>query len=561
MKREPPLAHVGLAVVVSCVLVQASPAFASVPGDVAAARVSEASYRHFLDDMLYTHDGDNRGPYGPEHDLARDNIAMLMSHFGLDVTLEPFDWEGNTYYNVAGTKTGATYPEQIYVMGAHFDSVDNPGADDNASGVALMLETARVLSDYDSDYTVRFVAFNLEERGIGSFEYVDEHLDDDIVGMISWDMVAYDMGTYSVSIESTRAASEPWQIALADAVETYGGGLTPVVGTGGGSDHIPFEWAGIPACLLIESATYSNPYFHAPEDSVDTPCYIDYAYAAQITRAAVGFLVDQAGISVPIPNADHDADGDVDMDDYAQFDLCFDPGVSPGPECGFFDLDVDDDVDCTDWKLFEVVWTGPPGDPPVYTPCRSMRPSGADAGSRCISVRPPDTDAPMALLVRGWPAEEDVSCVWGYVQSEGRLGALPVHQTRDEWGTVTVCDEAIIPSVAYTVEGEFENGGDPSMLAEVCVIMASWGDTVGHFADGAWTPPDGMVDFNDITSLVDAFRHLPTAPPTYRADLVGASGTECIPDMNIDFLDISAAVEAFRGHDYWETASCPPPCD
>ena len=63
--------------------VPAMPAVAeSVAGRVAAARVREESYRHYLDDMLYTHVGDDRSITGPQHDLARDNIEMLMTSFG-----------------------------------------------------------------------------------------------------------------------------------------------------------------------------------------------------------------------------------------------------------------------------------------------------------------------------------------------------------------------------------------------------------------------------------------------------------------------------------------------
>jgi len=56
-------------------------------------------YRYFMEDRLYAHDGDNRG-FGPEHDLCRDEIESLFAHYGLDVTLHPFQWSGNTDYNV-----------------------------------------------------------------------------------------------------------------------------------------------------------------------------------------------------------------------------------------------------------------------------------------------------------------------------------------------------------------------------------------------------------------------------------------------------------------------------
>ena len=79
---------------------------------MAADDVSEASYVDFMDNWLYTHDGDNRGPSGPELILARDNIEYLMDGFGLTVTLEPFTYGGGTYHNVVGTQLCNTYPDQ-----------------------------------------------------------------------------------------------------------------------------------------------------------------------------------------------------------------------------------------------------------------------------------------------------------------------------------------------------------------------------------------------------------------------------------------------------------------
>jgi len=297
-----------LAVGLSITVVSAAPA--SDEGQAAADQVSETSYRYFLGDnqgvegILYTHAGDNRGPNGPEHDPARDNIAAHFESYGLTVTLEPF-YYGGTYYNVVATKLGTVYPDQEYIVGGHYDSVSNPGADDNASGVASVLEAARILSQYESDCTIRFVGFDMEEAGlVGSSAYVDDHYADDILGMISADMVAYDPGTNYACIYGS-SASNPIKSALAAAITEYSGGLT--CGDHGqldASDHAPFEWAGFQACLLIEGEVWSNPYYHTQQDNVDMPGYINYEYAVKMTRAIVGFLVDHAGVQVPIDTLD-----------------------------------------------------------------------------------------------------------------------------------------------------------------------------------------------------------------------------------------------------------------
>jgi hypothetical protein len=272
---------------------------ASGPGLAAANQVSQTSYQDFMENWLYTHDGDNRGS-GPEHDLARDNIETFFTLYGLDVTLEPFQYGGNTYYNVVGTLRGTVHPGQIYIIGAHFDSVDNPGADDNASGTSLVLEAARILSQYESDATIRFIAFDREEQGlIGSDAYVQSHLLDNILGMISADMVAYDSGTNSGQLYG-QAASDPLKNAVAAAVLEYGDGLGIAIGGAlDASDHAPFEWANYQACVLIEQGWGANPHYHQQSDSVDTPNYIDYGFATRMTRSVVGWLVDTAGVDVP----------------------------------------------------------------------------------------------------------------------------------------------------------------------------------------------------------------------------------------------------------------------
>jgi hypothetical protein len=273
-------------------------ASASEAGMAAAEQVSEASYRDILDNWLYTHAGDNRG-FGPEHDLARDNIESLFLLYGFDVQLHPFQQSATTYYNVVATKTGTVHPTQEYIIGAHYDSVDNPGADDNASGTAALLEIARILSQYDSAYTIRLIAFDREEQGlVGSYAYVADNAGADILGMVSADMIAYNLGTNAGTIHG-GSGSTPLKNAMVSAVNEYGDGLTPIpAGTSGGSDHAPFENAGYEAVLLIED--WGNPNYHTQDDNVDVPNYIDYPFAVRMTRSLIGWLVDAAEVDIAV---------------------------------------------------------------------------------------------------------------------------------------------------------------------------------------------------------------------------------------------------------------------
>lgn len=266
--------------------------------------VRQSSYTNYLtaSDFLYTHTGDGRGLYDAEHDLARQNIATTLSSFGLTTTLEPFTYNSTTYYNVVARQPGAINPQNVYIVGAHFDSVGNPGADDNASGVSGVLEAARVLSQGTFDATLLFVAFDREEQGlIGSHAYVDAHATDNILGMISLDMIAWNNPSTpnTARIYSNYAA---FRSSLAAALATYGG-LTPLADNGiYGSDDYYFGQHGTPSALTIENYG-GNPYYHRAGDAVDTPSYLDYAYATQFTRGAVGFLADSAGIlQIPEPS-------------------------------------------------------------------------------------------------------------------------------------------------------------------------------------------------------------------------------------------------------------------
>jgi len=264
-------------------------------------QVSQTYYTHALNDLLYTHYGDNRGGGTVGNVQAAANIYAQFQSFGLQTFYDPFTNGSSTYNNVVGVLPGLTRPNDIYIVGAHFDSANNPGADDNASGTAGVIEAARVLSQYQFEATIVFIGFNLEEWGlIGSSAYAAAHASDNILGMISLDMIAYNpagAGYNSANIYG-RTTSDPLKNALAGALWTYGGLTSYIGGPIDASDHAPFEWQGKQACLLIEANVWTNPYYHQQLDSVDTPNYIDYAYATNMVRGTVGYL---AGAAVLIP--------------------------------------------------------------------------------------------------------------------------------------------------------------------------------------------------------------------------------------------------------------------
>lgn len=279
---------------------------AATVGDVVNL-VSKSQYVEFMDKWLFTHDGHNRlAGSGPEHDKARDSIHAFFSGLsGVSSSIQHWTYGSMSGDNVVAELRGVKNPQKILILGAHYDSVGNPGADDNASGTAAVMEAARVLSQFRFDYTIRFIAFDREEQGLyGSAAYAQRssYLGEFIVGMVSLDMIAYNDKGANQAFIFGRETSNPLKNALKAAIDLYGNGIAATIrGQSDYSDHAPFEWYGYEACLLIEDYR-NNPYYHKPQDSFDTPGYLDFDYATNLTRSAVGWAAGQAGLqAVPEP--------------------------------------------------------------------------------------------------------------------------------------------------------------------------------------------------------------------------------------------------------------------
>lgn len=272
-------------------------------GEVAVALVSQTTFEDIHQDTLYTHNGHNKARNGAQHNPCRDSILTQFQSFGLNASLWPFTYLGQTQHNVVAEKVGTTRPEDIYIVGAHYDTVSNPGADDDASGVAAMLVIAQIVSQWPADATIRFVAFDMEEVGlVGSAAYAQaiHNQGDNVVAMVQLEMLAYrGTGGNNVRIYG-RTSSNPVKQALATAFTDYAGLIPNDGGQFDASDHASFEAVGYQACVTSEYDWGGNPHYHQPTDSVDTPNYLDYTYAVQVTKGALGWLVEAAGVQVPV---------------------------------------------------------------------------------------------------------------------------------------------------------------------------------------------------------------------------------------------------------------------
>jgi hypothetical protein len=270
------------------------------------SQVSQANYTDILYNQLFTHVGDNRSVKGgAQHDPAAANIFISLRRSGLTTMYDPFTYttSGTTYdcKNIIAIKQGTTNPDDIYIVGAHYDSTGYSGADDNASGVAGVLEAARVMARYDFASTVIFCAFDCEEWGLyGGAHMAADYANANIRAMVSLDMISWNMPS-KPNQALLYGNSSTIKQAFGTAMTTYSNGITwSDGGDWAASDQYPFETRGFSTCWLYEAQKQGNTSIHGPNDNVDrTDGYIDYAYATKMTRGLVGYMATAAGFIGP----------------------------------------------------------------------------------------------------------------------------------------------------------------------------------------------------------------------------------------------------------------------
>ena len=261
------------------------------------------------DALAYCNELGSRYSYNTlELDQAASYLYGQLSAAGLSVGYDVFVSNGTTMKNVAAELPGAGLQSGgIYIICAHYDSTSSdpynaaPGADDNASGSAAVLEAARILSQHRFAHTLRFVLFAGEEQGLrGSAHYAAAAHDrgDSIEGVINLDMIGYESVPPNDHRVELHAGTDPASIALADAmmaaISVYGVQLAPEKITSGAttrSDHASFWSQGYPAVLGIEDQQDSSPYYHK---NMDTLAHMRTSLMVQFTKAGVATLAEIA---------------------------------------------------------------------------------------------------------------------------------------------------------------------------------------------------------------------------------------------------------------------------
>ncbi len=257
---------------------------------------------------------------------AEHYLASQLGHYGYQVKRQTYECEDVD--GAGATKTfqvsnlevelpGTSNPEEIIVIGAHYDTVNHksavtPGSDDNASGTAGVLALARMMREYKPARTIRFVLFVNEEppwfwtEKMGSRVYsrTAKQRGEKITAMLSLEMIGFysDTQEYPPIVGAAYPSTGDFiafvgmsntEPLVTLCVETFrastefpceGAALPWLVPRVGSSDHWSFWVDGYAAAMVTDTATYRNKNYHK---STDTPDTLDYQKMSRVVSGLV----------------------------------------------------------------------------------------------------------------------------------------------------------------------------------------------------------------------------------------------------------------------------------
>ena len=242
---------------------------------------------------------------------AADFLEASLAEAGYKINRQNYQVENQTCCNLEVENRGTKYPEQIVVVGAHYDSVyGSPGANDNASAVAATLALARRFAGEKTAKTIRFVMFANEEPPffltgqMGSMVYAKscKAKGETIVAMLSLETIGYysdqpisqkypfpfsmvypSTGNF-IGFVSNLSSRKLLHAVIASfrkncKFPSQGGAIPEIIPGVNWSDHWSFWRCGYPAVMVTDTALFRYPYYHLPED---TPDKIDYDSLARV---------------------------------------------------------------------------------------------------------------------------------------------------------------------------------------------------------------------------------------------------------------------------------------
>jgi aminopeptidase YwaD len=279
--------------------------------------------RNQLEEDLHALVGERHPLTSPHHlQQAEAYLYRQLSEAGLTVTAHDFEALGRTYRNVIATAPPISAHDELppLILGAHFDTVEgSPGADDNASALAVILHVARQVRGMTLIRPIRIIAFNLEEENLlGSSAYTSllRENGETIHGAIILECVGY---------ASHQQGSQQTPPGLPISIPTIGDFLgvignersraltvsvthsmkphlpiIPLIVPGNGeqlpdtrrSDHTSFWEQGFPAVMLTDTANFRNPHYHRPTDTLDT---LNLDFIASVADGVTAAVIELAG--------------------------------------------------------------------------------------------------------------------------------------------------------------------------------------------------------------------------------------------------------------------------
>ena len=256
-----------------------------------------------------------------------DYIQSFYQDIGLSVHTEPYDYTNFKVGNIVAEISTGPRPSHRYLLGAHYDSVSGTvGADDNASAIAVQLESARglkaLVEQEDLDLAVTLVSFALEEppaygtRYMGSRVYAKKarREQEKIDGMICLEMVGYacyepgcqhypfplgffgypEEGNYIGIVGNfksggfTKALFKAFQknpeLPVIKIRIPFNGRILPAVRL---SDHASFWDQGYKAVMITDTAFFRNPHYHRVSDTMEK---LDYRFMAELVESLLLFF-------------------------------------------------------------------------------------------------------------------------------------------------------------------------------------------------------------------------------------------------------------------------------
>ena len=241
-----------------------------------------------------------------EFSAAADAMQAELEALGFSVAKTAISVGAATSFNLVADRTGASANRRLVIATAHLDSINiaggfsanAPGADDNGSGSAGVLEIARILSGQPVAHDLRLILFGGEEQGLhGSQQYVAGLSQADrsrIDSVINMDMIGrVNMQPMTVMLEGA-AVSQGLMNDLADAAHDYTSLAVQTSLNPFASDHVPFITAGLPCLLTIEGADTANHDVHTANDTLDK---LDFGLAAEILKMNIAVMAQRLAVS------------------------------------------------------------------------------------------------------------------------------------------------------------------------------------------------------------------------------------------------------------------------